>query len=234
MTFGNFLILMISFYFSCLLYNIRHPIEKNTSVFITLEQNNLYNAKHVCIFVSSVGGRRFNRIRGRTLVCDSTPFSNSTLVSCEIPNISEAIDRTRPTTEADDDDQNNNQTNNQYNNQHVNYTTSSGSNDGNGSSNGSVGKTAAAASFKAKESNESSSNKKMAKKRIATTPSTTTTHEIDETYFVDGALTIMVCTYDEDVECDYRLTVYSNYPLKCADTTNCGEGEFHICTSFFC
>jgi len=66
-----------------------------------LEQPSLYLAKHVCIFVSSVGGRRFDRIRGRTLVCDSTPFSNSTLVSCEIPDLTEAIERTRPT-EADD------------------------------------------------------------------------------------------------------------------------------------
>ena len=46
------------------------PTVKNTSVFITLEQPSLYNSKHVCIFVSSVGGRRFDRIRGRTLVCE--------------------------------------------------------------------------------------------------------------------------------------------------------------------
>jgi hypothetical protein len=57
------------------------PTVPHTSVFITLEQPSLYMAKHVCIFVSSVGGRRFERIRSRTHVCDSAPFSNSALVS---------------------------------------------------------------------------------------------------------------------------------------------------------
>jgi hypothetical protein len=133
------------------------PLVKNTSVFITLEQPSLYMSKHVCIFVSSVGGRRFNRIRGRTLVCDSTPFSNSTLVSCEIPDLTEALERTRPTAAEEEDD--------------------------------------------------------------------TSTSDIDESYFVDGALTIMVCTYDEDVIADYRLTVYSNFPLKCTDVTGSGGSE---------
>ena len=65
-----------------------HP---NTSVFITLEQPTLYRAQHVCIFVSRVGGKRFTRIRSRSLVVDSTPFSNSALVSCEISNLSDAL-----------------------------------------------------------------------------------------------------------------------------------------------
>ena len=53
----------------------------------------------------------------------------------------------------------------------------------------------------------------------------TSTSDIDESYFVDGALTIMVCTYDEDVIADYRLTVYSNFPLKCTDVTGSGGSE---------
>ena len=44
------------------------PTMPHTSIFITLEQPSLYMAKHVCIFVSSVGGRRFQRIRGRVRV----------------------------------------------------------------------------------------------------------------------------------------------------------------------
>lgn len=151
-----------------------YPLEPHTSVFITLEQPSLYLAKHVCIFVSSVGGRRFDRIRGRTLVCDSTPFSNSTLVSCEIPDLTEAIERTRPT-EADD----------------TGGDTSGGGGGGGGGS---------------------------------WSSSFSSVHRVDESYFVDGALTIMVCTFEENVPCDYRLTVYSNYPLKCADATNCGAG----------
>ena len=66
------------------------PSHPNTSVFITLEQPTLYHARHICIFVARVGGKRFGRIRSRTLVTDSTPFSNSGLVSCEIPNLSNA------------------------------------------------------------------------------------------------------------------------------------------------
>ena len=34
----------------------------------------------------------------------------------------------------------------------------------------------------------------------------------------------MVCTYEEDVVSDYRLTVYSNYPLQCSNENNCAEG----------
>ena len=44
----------------------------------------------------------------------------------------------------------------------------------------------------------------------------------NQSYFVEGAFTIMVCTYDEDVVSDYRLTVYSDYPLKSASVGDCG------------
>ena len=173
------------------------PTMPHTSIFITLEQPSLYMAKHVCIFVSSVGGRRFQRIRGRAHVCDSTPFSNSALVSCEIPDVTEALESTRPT-EAGGTEAMANESNDDARNGRSGGGRSGGGRSGgrNGGRNGS-GSPSLMDSVVVNESN----------------------------YFIEGALTIMVCTYEEDVVSDYRLTVYANYPLQCSNENNCAEGE---------
>ena len=113
-------------------------------------------------------------------MCDSTPFSNSALVSCEFPDVTEALESTRPTE---------------------------------------AGGTEAMAN----ESNDDARNGRSGGGRSGR-PSPIDSVVKESNYFIEGALTIMVCTYEEDVVSDYRLTVYSNYPLQCSNENNCAEG----------